>query len=529
MDNKKTRVRSAPSPTGKLQIGNLRTFAMTYFFAKSNNGDFVLRIEDTDQKRFVEGGTELIIETLALYGIIFDEGPTIASMDSKYHLRGDYGPYFQSQRKDIYQKYAQELVEKGKAYYCFCSEERLTQVREQQQQNKQKTGYDRLCRSLTLEEAKKRIENGEKPTIRMKFPTEGYTEFTDEVIGKIRANNKEFDDQIILKSDGLPTYHFGVVVDDHLMKITHVTRGREYLTQTPKNVFLYNAFGWELPKWIHTTLILNPDGKGKLSKRHGSKSAVYYLRMGYLSDAVLNYLMLSGWSPREKDAHKDEIYTRDELIKLFSIDRVQKTNARFDQKKLDYINSKHIHKMDIDNLVNTVINWAQDIVLGQFISDKFIEKEADEIELIKQIKKYLPMWKADLGYFKKALALEHERINKLSEIPMALDFFYDDNLKWDKPENWMTKNHTKEEIAKILPQIAQELDIHAKKGELYDHEKWESTVRGFADKIGWKHGDVFMALRSAITGRLQSPPLLESIEVMGWDRAKNLITNSINV
>ncbi len=523
MISKKTRVRSAPSPTGKMQLGNLRTFAMNYFFAKSHGGEFILRIEDTDQKRFVEGGTELIIETLSLYGIEFDEGPTLESMSKEYRIGGDYGPYFQSKRKDIYKKHALKLIEQGDAYYCFCSTKRLEKLREQQEKSKQKSGYDRKCREISLEEAREKIAAGEKPTIRMKLPTDGYTEFEDEIIGKIRANNKEFDDQIILKSDGLPTYHFGVVVDDHLMKITHVFRGREYLTQTPKNVFLYKAFGWEIPKWVHTTLILNPDGKGKLSKRHGSKAAVYYLRMGYLPDAVLNYLMLAGWAPKEKDAHQDEIYTREELIKLFSLDRVKKTNARFDQAKFDYINSKHIHLMDIDQLAQYVFKWAEEIVLAHFISDKFIEKEPDEIELIEQVRKYLPMWKKDADYFKKALSQEHERITKLSEIPKALDFFYDEQLAWDNPENWMTKNHDLNEIAAALKGLLKQLQKLNDDGTLFDHDKWESTVRGYADELGWKHGDMFMALRSAVTGRLKSPPLLESMEIMGWDRAKRLI------
>lgn len=519
MINKKVRVRAAPSPTGKLQLGNLRTFLNVFLFAKSQGGDLILRIEDTDQNRFVEGGIELIIETLALYGIKFDEGPTIKGMAKEYTLKGEYGPYIQTERKEIYKEHALKLIESGKAYYCFCSEERLQKLRETQAKNKIKSGYDRKCRSLSTEEANERIKNGEIPVIRMKFPTEGFTEFEDEIIGKVRANNKEFDDQILLKSDGNPTYHFGVVVDDHLMEITHVFRGREYLTQTPKNMFLYNAFGWDSPKWIHTPLLLNPDGKGKLSKRHGSKSAVYYLRMGYLPEAVINYLALCGWAPKDELAHRDEIYSLEELKKLFSVDRMKKSNARFDQKKFDYINAKHIHNLDIDKLVDETLHWAKDIVLGSFISDKFMEKEADEIVLIEKIKKYLPLWEKNLEFFKNALKLEHERVEKLSDIPKALDFFYEENLDI-KDTDWMTKNHSISELKFGLKCILPKLDNLAKQNKLFDHTEWETCVRGTADELGWKHGDLFMAIRTAVTGRLQSPPLLESIEVLGWERAK---------
>lgn len=511
------RVRAAPSPTGRVHTGNLRTFLNDFLTARSNGGKNILRVEDTDQKRKVEGGMEAILETLELFGITFDEGPIQG---------GNYGPYVQSKRLDIYQKHAHQLVESGHAYYCFCSKERLDEVREKQRANKMRIMYDRHCRDLDSEEAKKRVESGESYVIRMKFPTEGFLEFTDEIYGTIRVNNEEIDDMVLLKSDGYPTYHFAVVVDDHLMNITHVLRGREYLTQTTRNIFLYNAFGWEPTKWIHVPLLLNPDGKGKLSKRKGAMPALAYLRKGYLPDAVLNYLVLAGWAPKPEDAKKDEIYTLDELCQLFSIDRLKKSNARYDQNKLDHINSMHIRRLDIDELAESTIKWAEEYVLGDFIADKFDDHKPWEDELRRKVNKYLHDWKADMDYFKNALSTEHERLTLLSEIPEALNFFYDEEFDWNN-DDWRTKNHDLKELSNGLEKVLPKLDKAFSDGE-YDHDKWEKAVRGTADELGWKHGDLFLAIRSATTGRLQSPPLLDCFKVMGWDRARKLIINAID-
>ncbi len=514
---KDVRVRAAPSPTGRMHIGNLRTFVNNYLLVKSQDGKYILRIEDTDKKRYVEGGTDALIETLRLYGIEFDEGP---------HAGGDYGPYIQSERIKIYQEYAEKLVEKGKAYYCFCSEQRLKELREYQEANHLKPGYDRKCRDISLEESKKRIEEGESYVIRMKLPKKGKVVFKDELVGEISTDYKEFDDQVLIKSDGYPTYHFAVVIDDHLMKISHVIRGREYQTQTPKNIFLYESLGWETPKWVHAPLLLNPDGKGKLSKRHGAMSAVAYLRKGYLPEAVINYLALAGWAPPENQKNEDDIYTVEELTELFTVERMMKSNARYDQKKLDYINGKHIRGFSVEDLVKRVIRWAEDYVQADFITDKFDEPEDWVIELRGKIEKYLPMWKDDLEYFKKALVTEQDRIKYLSEIPDSLDFFYVDNLEWDE-EDWRTKNHDLLELAEGLKGIKPRLAEIFKDGE-YDHDRWEETVRGYADELGWKHGDLFMAIRSAVTGRLQSPPLLECIEVLGWEKAEGFIDDAID-
>jgi len=512
----KIRLRAAPSPTGKAHIGNVRTYFMAYAYAKKYGGKFIFRIEDTDQKRSVPNGTEALLEAYAAYGIVADEDPVKG---------GEYGPYVQTQRKDIYKKYAEQLIEKGQAYYCFCSEERLTKMREIQKASKMKPMYDRHCRNISLEEAKKRVAAGEPHVIRMKFPTEGFTECEDVIYGKVKFKNSDIEDQVLVKASGIPTYHLAVVVDDHLMKITTATRGTEWFPSFPKHAKLYEYLGWQMPQFVHLPVILNPDGKGKLSKRHGALPAVSYLRKGYLAEAVLNYVMLCGWAPAPEEAHQDEIYTVDELIKLFDFARVHKAGARYDQRKLDYINGKHIRNLDLDTLANRVVDWAENLVLKSFITDQYEGLLDWEVDLKEQVSKYLEKWKSDMGYFKKALALEHDRITVLSEIPYSLDFFYDENLSWEDTD-WNTKNHTFAEIAQALEDLLPKLDIVLSVG--FDHEKWEQTVRGYADEITWKHGDLFLAVRSAVTGRLQSPPLLESIEVMGWGKAKSFIVDGIS-
>ena len=511
------RLRAAPSPTGRMHVGNLRTFIHNFLAVKHSNGKYILRIEDTDQARKVEGGVEAIIETLKLYGIEFDEGPGIG---------GNYGPYVQSERLDIYKKHAEQLVEQGDAYYCFCSKERLEQLRKDQEATGQKPGYDGHCRNLSEEEIQAHLDNGDSYVIRMKFPKEEYTEFRDEVYGTIRIDNKEFDDQILIKSDGYPTYHFAVVIDDHLMNITHVVRGREYLSQTPKNVFLYNALGWKIPKFIHVPPVLNPDGKGKLSKRHGALPAITYLRKGYLPEAMINFLALLGWAPRQADAKQDEIYTVDELIELFTLDRIRKANPRYDQRKLDYMNGKHLRRMSITELKERIFNWAENLVLGEFIMDKYSEHPDWETKLIEDVRHYLPLWKQDERYFLQALELVYERITTLGELPFLLNFFYDEHLDWTE-DDWNTKNHDFGELADGLKAVLPRLEHAFDGGKDFDHDKWEEAVRGLADQMGWKHGDLFLAIRSAVTGRLQSPPLLDCFEVMGWEKVRRFIEEGI--
>ncbi len=511
------RVRAAPSPTGRVHIGTIRTYLFNYLLYKKYGGANIFRAEDTDKKREVEGGAEAMLEAFQKVGIVFTEGPGIG---------GDFGPYIQSERLPLYKKYANELVKKGFAYYCFCSQDRLEQLRETQKSNKMKPMYDRCCRDLTLEEAEKRVANGEPYVIRMKFPKEGYTECHDMIYGDFKVKNSEIEDQVILKADGFPTYHLALVVDDHLMEITLGIRGREWMPSYPKHVQLYKAFGWDVPAYAHVPLILNPDGQGKLSKRHGAMPALAYLRKGYLWEAIWNYILICGWSPEQSKAHKDEIYTPEELIELFDIRKVHKVSARYDQRKFDYVNASHIRRYTVDQLADRIIDWAKNLVLKDFLTDKFDEPQPWEPELREKVKKYLPLWEKDRAYFIKALELERERLIVLSELPDALDFFYDDELIWTD-EDWNTKNHNKKELADALEGVLPRLDTAFDGGKSFEHDKWEQAVRGYADELGWKHGDLFLAIRSAVTGRLQSPPLLECIEVIGWDKSKKFIQDAI--
>ncbi len=328
----RVRTRFAPSPTGFMHVGNLRTALFEYLVAKSNGGDFILRIEDTDRERYVEGAVDVIRDTLKQVGLVHDEGPDVG---------GAYGPYVQSERKEIYRKYAEQLVSEGKAYYCFCTKERLDALRETQGEN---AGYDRRCRDLPKEEVERLLSAGTPHVIRQKMPIEGSTTFEDAVYGSITIENKELEDQILLKSDGYPTYNFANVIDDHLMKITHVVRGCEYLTSTPKYNLLYEAFGWNVPTYIHLPLIMgkNPDGSvSKLSKRHGSTGFADLVKEGYLPEAIVNYIALLGWCPKDNR----EIFTLDELVKSFSIDGVSKSPAVFDYEKLLWLNGEYLRAM----------------------------------------------------------------------------------------------------------------------------------------------------------------------------------------
>lgn len=510
------RLRAAPSPTGRAHIGNVRTYFMCYAYAKKHKGKFIFRIEDTDLKRTVPGGAQALLEAYEAFGVVSDEDP---------FKGGDYGPYIQTERKEIYKKYSDQLIENGHAYYCFCTEDRLAKLREDQKLAKQKPMYDGLCRNIPLEEAKKRVESGETYVVRMKFPKEGITLCKDLIYGEVKFQNKDIDDQVLMKANGIPTYHLAVVVDDYLMKITTAARGTEWFPSFPKHVKLYELFGWEMPEFAHVPVILSPEGKGKLSKRHGAMPAISYLRKGYLRDAVLNYVMLCGWAPEASQAHQDEIYTFEELIELFDFRRCHKAGGRYDQKKFDYINKGHIKRYNIDQFTDLVLNWAKGYVLKPFLTDQFDTPQDWEEALKGIVSKYLPLWEKDLEYFKKALSLEKDRITTLSEIPYALDFFYENELSWEDSD-WNTKNHGKNEIADVLEEVLPKLNDIFKENK-FDHEAWEKVVRGYADEKGWKHGDMFLAIRSATTGRLQSPPLLESYEILGWEKVSSFILQSI--
>ena len=325
------RTRFAPSPTGFMHLGGLRTALYAYLYAKKNGGKFILRIEDTDRQRYVEGAVELIYSSLRESGLIWDEGPDIG---------GDYGPYIQSERKEIYAKYAKELVERGGAYYCFCDKERLESLTDENGNRK----YDKHCLGLTKEEVERRLAAGEPYVIRQNVPATGVSEYHDEIYGDIKVENSELEDNVLIKSDGMPTYNFANVVDDHLMRITHVIRGTEYLSSTPKYNLMYDAFGWERPVYIHLPTIMK-DSTRKLSKRYGDANFDDFLKKGYLKEAIINYVALLGWSPKGSNVEK---MTLKEMVELFSLDGVSKSPSIFDETKLRWLNGEYIRELGED-------------------------------------------------------------------------------------------------------------------------------------------------------------------------------------
>ncbi|MCR4656631.1 MAG: glutamate--tRNA ligase [Lachnospiraceae bacterium] len=359
----RVRTRFAPSPTGYMHIGNLRTALYEYLTAKHYGGDFVLRIEDTDRGRLIEGSVDVVFETMREVGLLWDEGPDVG---------GEYGPYVQSERMDIYKSYAEELVKKGGAYYCFCTEERLKEMREKQEASGEKdSSYDRHCRNLTEEQVNEQLSKGTPYVIRQKIPLDGETEFTDLVYGKITVDNASLDDQILIKSDGMPTYNFANVIDDHLMKISHVVRGAEYISSTPKYNLLYKAFGWDIPVYIHCPPVMK-DAHNKLSKRNGDASFNDLLAQGFLPDAVLNYLLLLGWAP--KDPEK-EMFTLDEMIEHWDPERISASPSIFDIQKLKYFNSVYIRNMRFEDFKDKALVWVE----------KTTEKAADVDLLLKNL------------------------------------------------------------------------------------------------------------------------------------------------
>lgn len=353
---RQVRTRFAPSPTGYMHIGNLRTALYEYLVAKSMGGKFILRIEDTDQERLVEGATDVIYNTLKLCGMHHDEGPDIG---------GPYAPYVQSERKDTYKPFAEELVEKGHAYYCFCTKERLDQLRTECEAKNETFMYDRHCLSLSKAEIEEKLKSGVPYVIRQKMPREGVTSFEDAVYGTITIQNNMLEDQILLKSDGLPTYNFANVIDDHLMDITHVVRGSEYLSSTPKYNLLYQAFGWDIPVYIHLPLIIKPDGS-KISKRKGDAGFEDLLKMGYLPEAIINYIALLGWSP---DSNQ-EMFTLEELEKAFDITSISKSPAAFDIDKLKWFNAQYIRNMGPEEFHDLALPYLSEAVTNRNIDLK---------------------------------------------------------------------------------------------------------------------------------------------------------------
>lgn len=466
---KETRTRFAPSPTGYMHIGNLRSTIFEYLIARSNNGKFILRIEDTDQSRKVDGAVEFIYDTCRLCGLDFDEGP---------NNPGAYGPYVQSERKDIYKKYAEQLVEMGKAYYCFCSEERLDKLRKACDEAKVSFMYDGHCKKLTKEEVEEKIKNGEKYVIRQNMPKDGVSSYDDLVYGTISVENKNLEDQILLKSDGFPTYNFANVIDDHLMEITHVARGNEYLSSTPKYNLLYDAFGWERPTYVHLPVVLGEDGQ-KLSKRNGDASFMDLYNEGYLPEAIVNYLALLGWSPSDNE----EIFTMEELIKKFDPKRISKSPATYDVKKLQWVNAHYIKKLSKEELVNLTLPFLKE---AYDLSDKD------------------PKWIEDL------ICLYQDELKYGKEIVELVSMFFND------------KSELTDEAKEIMQEESVNNTLNVFKNELEQLQDWNpeaimEAINKTKEKASVKGKMLYMPIRIQTTGQMHGPELPNTIYLLGKD------------
>lgn len=481
LDNKTVVTRFAPSPTGYMHIGNLRTALYSYLISKHENGKFILRIEDTDRERLVEGATDVIIKTLEMTGIEYDEGPFVG---------GEHGPYIQSERKEIYKKYAEKLIELGAAYYCFCSKERLDKLHEADATG----GYDRHCRNLTDEEIKANLAANIPYVIRQKMPLTGTTTYTDAVFGEISTDNCELQDQILMKADGYPTYNFAHVVDDHLMGVTHVVRGSEYLTSTPKYALLYDAFGWERPVYVHLPLLMgkNDDGSvSKLSKRHGAVSFQDLVADGYLPEAIVNYIALLGWCPKNSET---EFFTLDELKSAFSIDGVSKSPSVFDFGKLLWFNGEYIRKLTFDDFKSRV---------APYVKTGFRSDDAEN----------------------KALSLIQGRIEKLSQSDEKLSFF--EKLPDYSVELFENKKN------KVTPELAKtvlENTLNAlNESDDFTNDSLYSVLLKVAEDMGIKSGAVLWCVRIAVSGMTVTPGgATEILEVLGKEESLSRISFAIS-
>jgi len=460
------RVRLAPSPTGPPHVGNAYVGLFDYAFARSRGGSFVLRIEDTDRQRSSRESEKQIMEAFRWLGLQWDEGPDVG---------GPCGPYRQSERLDIYARHARMLLESGRAYPCFCTPERLAEMRKARQAQGLRTGYDRLCRNLDDAEARRRLQAGVPHVVRLKAPLEGETRFRDLLRGEISIPNAEIDDQVLLKSDGFPTYHLACVVDDHLMGISHVIRAEEWISSTPKHVLLYEAFGWEPPEFIHLPLLRNPD-RSKISKRKNPTSLLWYRQQGFLPEALLNFLALMGCSLGENR----ELFGLDELIKQFSWDRVRTSGPVFDLQKLDWLNGEYIRRLSPEELLERIL-------AGPYTTHA--EQPCDRLLAITR--------------------LVQERIKRLSEFDALTAFFFDREPY--ETGDLVPKKHDLAFVREALPAARAALSAC---GE-WTAEALESAMRGLAEERGWKRGALYMCLRVAVTCRRVSTPLFETMEIIG--------------
>ena len=480
----KIRTRYAPSPTGRMHVGNLRTALYEYLIAKHEGGDFILRIEDTDQERFVEGATEIIYRTIAKCGMEYDEGP---DKDK------GFGPYVQSERMKtgVYMEYAKKLVEMGEAYYCFCTKERLDTLRtsvSESDESKEIVKYDKHCLSLSKEEIEAKLAAGEPFVIRQNMPTTGTTSFTDAVYGTITVENEELDDMILIKSDGFPTYNFANVIDDHLMQITHVVRGNEYLSSTPKYTRLYQAFGWEEPTYVHCPLITDEEHR-KLSKRSGHSSFEDLLEQGFLPEAIVNFMVLLGWS----SGTDREIFSLKELEEVFDYHHINKSPSVFDIQKLRWMNGEYMKMLDDDKYLELAIPYVKEVV------------------------------KKDYDLNKIALLVK-TRIETLCDIGEKIDFF--DELPEYDTEMYVHKKMktTKESSLTVLQELLPELEAL----EDYSIAGVEAVLMGYIAKTGIKNGQGLWPVRTAVSGKQSTPGgAYEIMEILGKEESLNRIRKAI--
>lgn len=494
--NSKIRTRFAPSPTGYVHIGSLRTALFNFLYARHFEGTNVLRVEDTDQTRLVQGAVENMISVMKTLGVEFDEGPALTE-SGKLEEQGGFGPYTQSARLEIYQEHIKQLLDGKKSYYCFCSQERLDELRKEQMALKQPAMYDRHCRNLTDEElAAKQAEfkeAGKNPVVRFAIPLEGETVVKDLVFGEIKYQNSTLDDQVLIKSDGFPTYHFAVVVDDHLMEISHVIRGEEWIPSTPKHILLYQAFGWEQPQFAHMPLILNPD-KSKLSKRQGDVAVEDFLKKGYLPEALVNFVALLGWNPKTEQ----ELFAMDELVAQFDLAKVNKSGSVFDINKLDWMNGEYIRAKSNSELVELSKPYWQETGID---ADNF-----------------------DIQYLEAILALEKDRLKKLSDIPERTQYFFVDPeidpqmLIWRKSDGPTTKH--------MLSLLA-DLFLSTDDGVVKSISKLEETIKTFIGEHGLDNGTVLWPLRVAMTGLERSPNPFEVTATLALGLGKEAVIHRL--
>ncbi len=479
-----TRVRYAPSPTGEPHVGNIRTAIFNWLFAQRTGGAFIIRIEDTDQARKVEGATEDLLESLKWLGLDWDEGPDVG---------GDYGPYSQSQRLDLYHHAVEGLLETGNAYRCYCTPKRLAEMRREQAEVKGASGYDRRCRGLGRRERHALESGGAASVVRFAMPLDGVTKVTDLIRGEVSFENRLIDDFVMLKSDGFPTYHLANVVDDHAMEITHVLRADEWLASTPRHLLIYRAMGWELPQFAHLPMILAPD-KSKLSKRHGATSVLEYRKMGYLPSAMVNFLALLGWSLD----NKTEILPPRELIRHFSLGRVAKSAAVFSSDKLNWMNGHYIRQMAPGELADALLDYWR---------------------------AYPPAAIPELprkDFVLRIVPLIRERLKTLRDAAAVFPFFFNPVLQYDAGDliqRRMDETSTKLALERSLATL--------RAIPTFDAQSIEGALRPLADELGIKVGQLLGTLRVATTGQKVAPPLFQTMEVLGRGRVVTAIREAL--